>query len=357
MKKNILVIGPLPPPLHGMSKNLKNFVDLASKNFCVSIINTSPGNLDKNLRYHFKKVCKFLFGIIKSIYILTTRKVEYVYMPPDGGIGSYYSLVYYLIFKIFSKKVILHHRSFAYINDVRRPYHYMTRIDMENTLHVFLCNCMKERFSNRYSKKLKGITLSNLHYVEEVTHENSISEDLKIGFLSNVSFSKGIGYFLDIHKHVHNINKNIKFIVAGPFEDDKTKDFVMNYINSNECIEYIGPQYNVDKINFYKNIDVFVFPTAYRNEASPNVLFEAVSYSNIVISTDIGCIAEDMKGLCSHIFELDDFFVEKSARQILFYQENKYLMEEDISSGMEVLSDRRIAANKEFIDFKKALQL
>lgn len=55
---------------------------------------------------------------------------------------------------------------------------------------------------------------------------------------------------------------------------------------------YYGKKYGVDKALFFRNADIFVFPTYYPNECFPLVLLEAMEYAIPCISTNEGGISD-----------------------------------------------------------------
>jgi len=60
------------------------------------------------------------------------------------------------------------------------------------------------------------------------------------------------------------------------------------------ALDYRGRVLGDDKAKFYRDIDVFVFPTTYANEAQPLVVFEAKASGNDVIAYDRGCIRKQL---------------------------------------------------------------
>ena len=59
-----------------------------------------------------------------------------------------------------------------------------------------------------------------------------------------------------------------------------------------DCVTYHGPQYGAAKERFFREADIFVFPTFYDNECFPLVLVEAMQHKLPVISTMEGAIPD-----------------------------------------------------------------
>ncbi|ENZ8073803.1 hypothetical protein ACHAOH_005557, partial [Klebsiella pneumoniae] len=75
----IIICGPFPPPVHGMSKNLLLFKEkiefLEGK---VVPIDISPGTLVRGKKYHLTKIKKVLIALSKIIAIKKVDRNEKV---------------------------------------------------------------------------------------------------------------------------------------------------------------------------------------------------------------------------------------------------------------------------------------
>ena len=65
--------------------------------------------------------------------------------------------------------------------------------------------------------------------------------------------------------------------------------------NLNDRIAYVGRKVGEEKEAFFRQSDVFVFPTYYYNECFPLVILEAMEYKLPVISTNEGGIPDIVK--------------------------------------------------------------
>ena len=65
--------------------------------------------------------------------------------------------------------------------------------------------------------------------------------------------------------------------------------------NLNDRIAYVGRKVGEEKEAFFRQSDVFVFPTYYYNECFPLVILEAMEYKLPVISTNEGGIPDMVK--------------------------------------------------------------
>ena len=69
---------------------------------------------------------------------------------------------------------------------------------------------------------------------------------------------------------------------------------------------YYGKKYGHDKLLFFKNADIFVFPTNYPNECFPLVLLEAMEYALPCISTNEGGINDIIDSKTGFVINKND---------------------------------------------------
>lgn len=302
MKNKVIVVGPFPPPVHGMSKNLKIVADDLGCMAEVIKIDTSPSSLVRGFGYHAKKIKKFINNLIK---ISSIRNAHSVYMPPDGGFGAWYSLIYLFAMRNKVKKFFLHHRSFNYINKKSLAYVIINKIFEKKIINIFLCDCMESEYKKIYKINcIDSYVVSNaIHVIDNV--KNSSREKDTICYLSNISEEKGIVRVIDAYKLLKKNGFNFKLKIGGKFENKKIEEYVMNEVSCDKNIIYDG--FVSDKVNFFSDCFAMFFPTAYKNEAQPNVIFEAMSFGVAVFSVDRGCISSDVYDDCGFVLGLNSF--------------------------------------------------
>ncbi|HAT1613334.1 TPA: glycosyltransferase family 4 protein, partial [Raoultella planticola] len=92
--------------------------------------------------------------------------------------------------------------------------------------------------------------LSNCAFIEEQSFEyETVQEEslIKIGYLSNVTVTKGIDVFLEICERLINSGLNIQAIIAGPYNDKDSEVLVSSFCKKNKKATYIGPIYGQQK--------------------------------------------------------------------------------------------------------------
>jgi glycosyltransferase involved in cell wall biosynthesis len=169
-----------------------------------------------------------------------------------------------------------------------------------------------------YGKDLNVIIASNFIFLPQQLNnekEKTVQAPIKIGFIGNLSFEKGIMDFLMVAKELTKMGLSIEAHIGGPFENDEVKKFIIDELHNSRFIRYYGPVYDEEKKKFFQRIDILLFPTKYKNEAAPLVIFEAMSHGVPIISTKRGCIDEMLADSGSPAL-LEDGFVKASLDRI-----------------------------------------
>jgi len=311
---SIIIVGPFPPPVTGLSTiNEKMLNKIESHGINVIKLDTSAGMIEKNLGYMFRRVKSIIIISIFLIRYKSDKKTK-IYCSVSGKYGKIFEIIFVSISRIKKMKIYLHYHNFLYINKYQFLANLLIKISGDNCTHITLSKNMGIQLRERYGP-IKNIThISNICFIEKnKIAKKHLCKTLKtIGFLSNISFEKGIDVFFELVAELEEKGCNISVSIAGLFHDNNVKKFVLSQISSNRSINYLGPVYGERKNEFFNNIDLLVLPSL--NEAEPLVVYEAMRDSVPVIAYGIGCIPEQIEpntdaGL---IIDLEDNFVEVS---------------------------------------------
>jgi glycosyltransferase involved in cell wall biosynthesis len=318
------MIGAFPPPIHGMANvNKAMYQLLASESEDVIAIDISASTLQRSILARFERIYRVLAGMLLLLRKGKLRKTT-LYMSVSGGSGQFYEILYILVSKIFFTKLVLHHHSFAYLNDV--PSLLMkifTWVAGRSANHVCLSSEMAMRLAMLYPSVSATLTLSNVVFLNRNVPAKSLKKNLvTIGYLSNISSEKGVFHFLALCKALHQAGISISCILAGPFQDADSELAVKDILAELPNTTYIGPVYGSKKGAFFDSIDALVFPTVYANEAEPLTILEALSWSIPVIAYGRGAIPEILKPPFGLAVGVADPFTEVALSQLRYWQVN-----------------------------------
>jgi len=289
--KKVIMVGPFPPPIHGMSNvnlGMKQIFD-SDKRLKVIEINTSIKRTNKNIFYHILRIRKIIKCLL--IYCKVIKKDSITYLSVGGGLGTAYDIFFVLINKIYNNKLILHHHSRDYIDNYKTLHGFLFFISGKSSLHICLCNKLAKNLIHNYKYVIKTIVLSNSIFIKKSRIKKSNKEIKNVGFFSNITAEKGIFIFIETIRLI-NEKKLINGIIAGPILDKSVSKKFFKLIDRYEYLSYEGPIYGYQKSVFFNKIDLLLFPSWYFNEAEPISVLESHSFSTPVIAIDVGCLSE-----------------------------------------------------------------
>ncbi len=123
-------------------------------------------------------------------------------------------------------------------------------------------------------------------------------ERLRCLYLSTLEPTKGALEFVQAADRVARYAENVDFVLAGQATSDEYLRRIEAFVSErglSSRVEILGPVYGKEKQVLLSSADLFVFPTNYRYENQPLVVLEAMRHGLPVISTRRGCIPEQVE--------------------------------------------------------------
>lgn len=301
IKAKILIYGQKPPPYHGCNIMTAFFLgalkeggveaEISEKSFSKDIEEVNKINILKFFRY-FPNIFRFIFKLI----VLSPDLV--VFFISGTKIGLIAESLFILTTRLMGIRYFLYLevRGYKKLYDESRLFHRYLRWLFGGSDRVIV-------LGGKLKEEIESFCNSNIYIVpncieskERIYFEKGTTSDIiNILYLSNITKSKGAWALLKVIPEIVKDIKNVKFTIAGPWQDRKFKNEVMEYVyktNIKRFVEFPGPVYGKAKDLLFKESDIFVFPTGYPLEAMPLVILEAMRASLPVISTNVGAISE-----------------------------------------------------------------
>lgn len=315
----VCLVGAQPPPVHGMAMvnaYIANRLTLMESH--VVLVDLSPSSLSRRRLSRIWRIRKVFRGLAQSVMTRTSWSTMYIGL--SGGVGQIYEIFFVILARCLSKRIFLHHHSFAYLDKPALITRLMTMMGGKSATHIVLCEKMGRTLKLKYPTVQRVFILSNTAVMEAVPRDRVFKSKLQtIGYLSNICKEKGIHHFLDVLESLYSQGISMRGIIAGPFQDDEIKMNVMNRISCLPQVEYVGPKYGEDKREFFSEIDILLFPTRYVNEAEPLTVYEALAEGVPVIAWDRGCISEMLPFEAGLVVGREDDFVKTAVKQIVHW--------------------------------------
>jgi glycosyltransferase involved in cell wall biosynthesis len=300
----VLVIGPTPPPFHGVSVATDAILTSALRErFRLEHLDLS----DRRGIQHVDKpdlhdVMLFLKQWWKLLAILRNERPTVAYLPiSQSSIGFLRDSLLMLPAWIAGARVILHlhggnfkawydSRSFlmrAYVRMVFRRVSYV----------AVLGESLRQLFdgliaAHRIAVVPNGIDWPAVHKTAREPHK---PHRYRILHLSTLSRLKGAPVLMAAIPMVLKVRQDVEFIFAGPWsheEDRREAESFVTHHGLSGHIVFTGPVSALEqKRSIYSSADLFVFP-GLQQEGQPLVVLEAMASGLPVLFTDRGCLRE-----------------------------------------------------------------
>ncbi|RPA38317.1 glycosyltransferase family 4 protein [Shewanella frigidimarina] len=298
-KKKILIISPLPPPVHGMSiatEYIINELKLSGYWF-LSYVNTATSkkieSTNQQGKIKFFKIIFFIKNILKGLYRIISLRPDILYVAiPQSFLGYCSYLPYILLAKILSSKVIIHFHG-AKFNKLfnNRFYGYLlvkvTIIFVDRV--IVLGQSIKYSLINIFPENMIEICENGVFRPESIPVTSVNTEKRNILFLSNLMESKGILVLLRCLKNNPCLFDRFTVTICGQF-DGRSVEIKSLLHELSASINFKGPVYGSAKDKVLRSADIFVLPSF--NEGQPLSILEAYMYGCCVITTTVGGIVD-----------------------------------------------------------------
>ena len=298
-KISILLIGPFPEPLSGVSiaNQVVNEVLSEDSQFEVDLINTSYSIFDEEIgKFSFKKA---FFYLTLNLNIFKIFKHKIIHITPGQ---TFYGILKYGFFiilgSVFRKELIIHvhgnylGKEYQSLKGFKRVLFYF--LVSRFTKGIVLSNSLKHNLTPFLEDK-NIFSLPNFAqdylYAED---KKLVNDELRIFYLSNLMKEKGIFCLLNALKNLEKNNIIYKAKIAGNIDQKYSKE-ILNLFTELKNAEYIGVVNGDDKKNLLKWGNVFVLPTFYKMEGQPISILEAMATENLVVTTNHAGIPDIFK--------------------------------------------------------------
>ncbi|AOW17491.1 hypothetical protein LPB03_08435 [Polaribacter vadi] len=287
--KKILLVGPFPKPITGLSLANEVLYKGLIKQNDVDIINMSYSKFEEVVGGF--NIYKMFYFLKLNLYFFKSYKYDSIYITIGQsffGVMKYALLI--LTGRLFNKNIVIH----LHGNQLKGMYDNLTfikkiiikRILSMANYGIVLSNSLKKNLT--FCLKEENVFIINNFieddlFISDIEYNLKNYNDLRIVYIGNLMTEKGIFYLLDALNMLQEKNIIFKARFAGNIDGD-IQEKVMSYFERNKDLEYLGVVRNKDKKDLLLWANTFVFPS-YLIEGLPLSILEAIVTRNTIITT------------------------------------------------------------------------
>jgi glycosyltransferase involved in cell wall biosynthesis len=305
----VLLIGPLPKPVTGLSlanQIILDFLPIYHKSN-IDYIDTNYFTLSEDIgKFSFKKVVYYMKQYRELYKIKKSDKVYITIGQTFFGILKYYP--YFLIAKLLKKEIIIH----LHGNHLWQEYENLTGLKKKIFFKILsmsnkgiVLSESLERNLTPFLNKDKIYILEN--FVEDFLFDNPVKkrfDNLRIIYLSNLMKEKGILDLIQALKILQEKNIEFEVKIAGGIDDSLDK-YIKEELSKIKNLTYLGLVYKKEKKELLEWGNIFILPTKF-DEGQPISILEAMCTGNIILTTSQGGIVDIFKD------NKNGFYIEKN---------------------------------------------
>lgn len=287
--KKILIIGPFPDPISGVSlaNKVVNEV-LIEEGYQTYALDTSFPDFEEKIgNFSFKKLWFYVKLNVKSH---TVFKHDTIYFTPGQtffGIAKY--TVFIVLAYLLKKEMIIHvhgnhvHRAYESLQGIKKKIYYflMTKFSKGIVLSTSLKKNLMPFLKEDQIYVLPNFAEDYLSQNPKVLHSD---QELRLVYLSNLMKEKGILILLEALKILEEQQVSYKAKIAGNIDHNNAAE-IDRRIKELQHTTYIGVVKGKEKKELLDWANVFVLPTFYTMEGQPISIIEALATGNVIVTT------------------------------------------------------------------------
>jgi len=297
-----IVVGPMPPPVHGAAVVTSRMAELFAEQLPTIRLNVAVAGKRHTPTYHSRRLGRHLAVSLTVLRRARARR-GCVYLSVPGGASAAEMLMVCLAARVRRAPIILHHHSFNYLMRRSRLHQALFAVAGGSAVHIALCDEMADSLRRGYATVTRVEIWSNRHPMDlpptPLKAPPAQGAPMAIGHMANLSVEKGLDVVLEVLRRGLAQGLDLTLHIAGePTDSASARLLELAGAEFGDRVRRWGFVSGSEKQRFLDCIDVFLFPSRYTNEAEPIVVLEALARGVACLTTSIGCLGS-MPGVTS----------------------------------------------------------
>jgi glycosyltransferase involved in cell wall biosynthesis len=304
--ETVLIVGPTPPPAHGISVLTELLLQSGlQQSFEVIHLDTADRRtLDNVGRFEIRNVALALNHGARFLWLLRWRRPALVYMPvSESPLGFVRDSLFLLPSRLQGVPVVLHlHGGYLDTLYAERSavFKWLMRVCFRRVARaIVLSDSFRGKFAglvdgDRVRVVYNGIPPTIYEACKNRYRSSRDSAPKTVLFLGGLIESKGFFDLLRCVPYVLEQTTDVRFVFVGDTSFPEAKR-AMEWAKEHSLDSYVnfmGPRSGDEKTRIFQESDVFAFPTWYPLEGQPVAMIEAMAAGLPVLTTRHATIPE-----------------------------------------------------------------
>lgn len=296
-KIKVLVIGQTPPPYGGQAISIQQLINAKFDEVELYHIQMKYSKRMYEVgKIRIKKFFHLIEVVLRSIFKIIKYKIDIIYYPPGSNkIALIRDIFTLMILRLFKKKIILAFHAAGLSEEVKKWNNpvliYLFRKAFLNVDAAIQTSAFNPPDADFIAAKRKyivypGVRDEYYRFNRDIQRESrDIPTILYVGVITPV---KGINILLRSLKLLKDKRILFKACFVGEFVSEEYKKAIENMLKEfdlNSIVTFSGPKIGDEKWYFYKNADIFCFPSFAPFESFGKVVVEAMMFELPVVAT------------------------------------------------------------------------
>jgi glycosyltransferase involved in cell wall biosynthesis len=298
-KKNVMVVGQIPPPWHGQALAIKLLIESEFDGIDLQFVRMAfSRDIDDIGRFRWEKLFRLPLLIFRIWQVRFRKNCNILYYPPGGTTVTAVvrDIVVLLSCRILFKRVVFHSHAGGFVEVAEAtplPIRLLARFAYSKPdLLIQLTEKSPPDAVLTKSKRVVhvpyGLPDDGARYVARF-RDSVTSGNTRLLFVGAVTLDKGVMVLLKACAHLKADGFDFSLRVMGRFSSPEfeveCKSFIQDHGLSGD-VEFVGVVTGNDKWEIYCTSDIFCFPSFYKAENQPLVILEAMEFGLPIVASD-----------------------------------------------------------------------
>lgn len=322
-------VGPFPGPVTGQTVMTRHIHDRLRREApagvevtAYDIVRGDTGNGLGNAAIKAGRALRTIAGLILR------GRGRNCYISVDANRGMINTVAYAAAARLGGAgQIVLHHHSRTHVDSSTAPMRALARVAGKGAIHLCICPSMARALATRYPALGRTAAMSNIVSMNDAPTTGDgpgatrppHPATWRLGHMSKLGMAKGLGRAIETLEALQAAGIPAELTLAGSFASEADRAHAEAAAQRlGPALQIAGPLYGAQKAEWFRSLDLFLFPSLYRNETQGIVNLEALAAGTPVIAFGGHCIEDDLAGLTGWCLPPE---ADYPARVVAFQQE------------------------------------